>query len=94
MTNGAAACVAVYAYYAWYITGRLSHSEVASGQTSPAIQARAYKTDAIIRLKDGGQIVIKADGEAPEIKYTLEPIDTTIEKNAAKAISASAAKTK
>jgi len=78
------ACVAVYAYYTWYITARLSYTEVAFSETSPAIQARKYKQDAYLRLKSGGPVAIPAEGEAPAINYTLGQMDQVIAAAAAK----------
>jgi flagellar basal body-associated protein FliL len=72
------AVIAVYAYYVWYVTESLKKAEVASGQASPAIQARAYKQEAILNLIKGAQV--KPVGETPG--YTLAPIDQKIEQTA------------
>jgi hypothetical protein len=70
--------IAVYAYYSWYITERLNKAEVATGQASPAIQARAYKTEALLHVSQGGKI--QPPNDAPS--YTLVPIDQKIEQTA------------
>jgi hypothetical protein len=69
------AVISVYAYYTWYITERLNKAEIASGNSSPAIQAREYKSTALIRLNSGGKV------EGPTT-YTLTPIDQKIEQTA------------
>ncbi len=72
--------ILIYGYYVWFITERLRRSEIASGSASPAIQAREYKATASIHLAKGGQIVIPAVGETPEVRYSLTPIDQAIQK--------------
>lgn len=75
--------VAVYAYYTWYLARRLSEVEIASGQTSPAIQARVYKQTALTRLDKGASVVIPPAGEdVPGVNYTITPIEGAIDRTA------------
>lgn len=74
--------ILIYGYYVWFITERLRRSEIASGSASPAIQAREYKSTASIRLAKGGPVVIPAVGDAPEVRYSLTPIDQAIQRTA------------
>lgn len=75
--------VVVYAYYTWFITERLRKAEIASGQTSPAIQARQYKQESLITLTQGRQNAkAPAFGDLPELTYSFVPIDRTIEQTA------------
>lgn len=67
-----AAVVAVYAYYTWYITERLDKAEIATGQDSPAVEARQYKADSLILLSKGGEVA----GATP---HTVLPIEAKIE---------------
>ncbi len=73
-----AAVVAVYAYYTWYITERLDRAEIATGQDSPAVEARKYKADSLIQLNKGGE-VSAAGGGGGAAAYTLLPINEKID---------------
>lgn len=72
--------VVVYAYYTWFITERLRKAEIASGQASPAIQARTYKETALTNISQGRQNAKSpAQGDLPELTYSFAPIDQKIE---------------
>jgi hypothetical protein len=77
-----ASVIAVYAYYVWFITARLSKAEIASGQASPAIEARAYREQALIRIDRGGSVSAEQAGGAAAGAYTLAPINQAIEQTA------------
>lgn len=72
--------IAVYGYYTWFITERIRLSEIATSESSPAIAARKYKSDAYIHLAKGGNVVIPASGDTPASNYRLTPIDESIQK--------------
>lgn len=74
------AVISVYAYYSWYVTQQLSRIEVASSRTSPMIQARDYRAQALARLANGGRITIPAAGEEPASTIEITPIDRSIER--------------
>ncbi|MCC6320004.1 MAG: hypothetical protein IT438_01030 [Phycisphaerales bacterium] len=69
--------VAVYAYYTWFVSQRLSEQEVAFGLSphSPAAVARQYKRDALQRLEAGGEVRIQATETLPALNYKLIKID-------------------
>ncbi|MFN7021175.1 MAG: hypothetical protein ACK4WH_07605 [Phycisphaerales bacterium] len=74
------ASVAVYAYYSWFVSQRLSEQEVAYGSSpgSPAATARQYQRDARQRLKSGGEVRIKATDTLPALNYSLIKIEDSI----------------
>lgn len=75
-----ASVLVVYGYYTWFITERLRKAEIASGQTSPAIQAREYKQTALTNITQGRQNAKSpAHGDLPELTYSFSPIDEKIE---------------
>lgn len=74
------AVVAVYAYYVWFISRRLSEQEIASGKASPAIQAVEYKRDALIRLEKGGSFTAPKGRVNAAESYTLRPLDEALER--------------
>jgi hypothetical protein len=74
------ACVAVYAYYMWFLANRLNQQEVAEAANphSPAAKAITYKREALARLQDGGQFKLPALEPLPGQSFSQRKIGEAI----------------
>jgi nitrate reductase NapE component len=73
------AVIAAYMFWIWQITDRASRMERTSGASSPLMESRLNKSEALTKIESGGTLLIEATAQTPRREVQILPMSRAIE---------------